>query len=137
MNAKPCYVVDTNTLISALLFPNSMPYQALNSATEKGILLFSEATLDELIDVISRAKFDKYISRELRQDFVLELVRDAIIVLKIPLVKASRDSKDDKFLGLAITGLASCIITGDKDLLELHPFQNIPILTAKDFLESF
>jgi uncharacterized protein len=97
--------------------------------------LFSEATLDELIDVISRPKFDKYILRELREDFVLEIVRDAVIVLKTPFVKVSRDSKDDKFLGLALAGEASCIITGDKDLLELHPFQNIPILSAKDFLE--
>jgi predicted nucleic acid-binding protein len=32
---------------------------------------------------------------------------------------------------------AACIITGDKDLLVLNPFQNIPILTATEFLEKF
>jgi len=45
-----------------------------------------------------------------------------------------RDPKDDKFLNLAIDASASCIITGDKDLLILHPFENIPILLPSDIL---
>jgi uncharacterized protein len=137
MSVKPRYVVDTNTLVSALLFSSSIPNQALEKAVEYGTLLFSETTVDELIEVISRPKFDKYILKVLREEFVIALVRDAVIVSKILFVKASRDPKDDKFLELALAGSASCIITGDKDLLELHPFQNIPILTAKDFLEAF
>jgi predicted nucleic acid-binding protein len=44
-----------------------------------------------------------------------------------------RDPKDDKFLNLAVVCEASCIITGDKDLLVLNPFQNIPVLTAAEF----
>ncbi|MGN6530740.1 MAG: PIN domain-containing protein [Ginsengibacter sp.] len=45
--------------------------------------------------------------------------------------------KDNKYLELAVHYKASCIITGDKDLLVLHPFRNIPILTASDFLQTF
>jgi len=48
-----------------------------------------------------------------------------------------RDPKDNKFLELAVTANASCIITGDDDLLVLHPFRNIPILNASDFLNNF
>jgi len=39
-------------------------------------------------------------------------------------------SLDDKFLEVAMNGNATHIITGDKDLLELHPFQEVDIITA-------
>lgn len=48
-----------------------------------------------------------------------------------------RDPKDNKFLELAVEANASCIVTGDKDLLVLDPFRGIPILTAADFLKKF
>ena len=47
-----------------------------------------------------------------------------------------RDVKDNKFPELAIDGQAECIVTGDKDLLVLHPYRNISILTPNAFLES-
>ena len=40
------------------------------------------------------------------------------------------------YLELALFGKADCIITGDPDLLVLHPFENIPIITPKEFLDS-
>jgi predicted nucleic acid-binding protein len=52
-------------------------------------------------------------------------------------VTACRDSNDDKFLALALAIKANCIVTGDQDLLVLHPFQGIPILTPADFLNKF
>ena len=52
-------------------------------------------------------------------------------------LQLSRDPKDDKFLNLAIDAKASCIITGDKDLLVLHPFNDIPILSPATFLDTF
>ena len=48
-----------------------------------------------------------------------------------------RDPNDDKFLELAVSTNASCIVTGDKDLLVLHPFRGIPILNAADFFNNF
>jgi len=47
------------------------------------------------------------------------------------------DPKDDKFLELAVAANASCLITGDKDLLALHPFRKISILNATDFIADF
>jgi putative PIN family toxin of toxin-antitoxin system len=49
-------------------------------------------------------------------------------------VTVCRDPKDDKFLSLAVSGGATYIVTGDKDLLALDPFQGIRILTPSDFL---
>jgi hypothetical protein len=37
---------------------------------------------------------------------------------------------------LAVSGKASCIISGDQDLLVLHPFREIPIVTPRDFLDE-
>jgi predicted nucleic acid-binding protein len=50
-------------------------------------------------------------------------------------VAACRDSSDDKFLELAVSGSATHIITGDSDLLELDPFQGIRIIRPQTFLE--
>ena len=52
-------------------------------------------------------------------------------------IEACRDPKDDKFLELAVSGNADYIITGDDDLLELNPFQNVKIITSREFLEFF
>jgi predicted nucleic acid-binding protein len=52
-------------------------------------------------------------------------------------INVCRDPKDNKFLELAVEAGAACIITGDKDLLVLNPFENILILTASDFLKVF
>ncbi|BAY06468.1 putative toxin-antitoxin system toxin component, PIN family [Anabaena cylindrica FACHB-243] len=52
-------------------------------------------------------------------------------------IKECRDPKDDKFLEVAINGNATHITTGDKDLLELHPFRGVDIITATQFLEIF
>jgi uncharacterized protein len=47
-----------------------------------------------------------------------------------------RDPKDDKFLELAVSGRATCIVTGDSDLLALNPFRGIAITTPQAFLKE-
>lgn len=51
-------------------------------------------------------------------------------------VRACRDASDDKFLEVIVNGHASCLVSGDKDLLSLHPFRGIPILSPADFLKA-
>jgi putative PIN family toxin of toxin-antitoxin system len=90
--------------------------------------------LEELAKVLARRKFDKYLEARDRVRFFELLAPVAIrIVITRPVV-ACRDAKDDKFLALAVNGNADAIITGDADLLTLHPFLSIPILTPKEFL---
>jgi putative PIN family toxin of toxin-antitoxin system len=50
-------------------------------------------------------------------------------------IRACRDPEDDKFLELAVNGNAALIVTGDKDLLALDPFQGIAIITPAGFLK--
>ena len=131
------FVIDTNTLISAFLFRYSNPGSALEKAIKNGKVLSSSETFDELSEVLLRPKFDKYISLE-QKLAVLKYFKELTMFTKISeLITDCRDPKDNKFLELAVSANASCIITGDKDLLILHPFRSIPILNAINFLESF
>jgi len=129
------WVFDTNTLISRLLLPRSVPAQAIDKALACGDLLVSDATLQELAEVIARPKFDKYLSDQERREFFKVLSRVAILVEILRPVAACRDPKDDKFLELAVNGRADALITGDADLLALHPFLGIPIVSPKAFVD--
>jgi putative PIN family toxin of toxin-antitoxin system len=129
-------VIDTSVAVSALLLPHSVPRQAFDAAAARGRLLVSAATVAELDDVLRRPKFNKYISEEKRLEFLAALVQEAEQVEVTEIVTACRDAKDDKFLALALSGRASHILSGDADLLALHPFRGIAVLTPQAFLTS-
>src|SRR5579863_2393738 len=97
-------VIDTNVLVSAVIFPNSVPRQAVRKALHQGILLFSDSTLNELKSVLFRSKIDRYVSREERAVFLAQLESVAEMVPTVQIVSACRDPKDDKFLEVALNG---------------------------------
>jgi uncharacterized protein len=129
-------VIDTGVTVSAVLLPRSVPRQAFDAAAAKGKLLVSEATIAELDEVLRRPKFNKYLPEEKRLEFLAALVREAKCVEVTEVVRVCRDAKDDKFLELAVSATASHIISGDGDLLALHPFRGIAILAPQAFLAS-
>lgn len=133
MKSKRHFVIDTNVLVSALLFKGGKPWKAVSEVFKNGSFLFSSETLEELIEVLSRGKFDRYVSIENRQEYINILIENAIFLKPKKKITACRDPKDNKFLELAVTGNAEFIITGDDDLIVLNPFQNIPILKPDDF----
>jgi predicted nucleic acid-binding protein len=81
-----------------------------------------------------RKKFDRYASLAKRINFLQVLNDIAEIVTIIESITACRDRKDDKFLEVAVNGKSDYLITGDRDLLVLHPFRNIPIVTPIEFI---
>ena len=127
-------VFDTNVIVSALLSESGKPAQAFRYARTNGDVLLSRDSLRELSEVLGRKKFDRYVTNERRKEFLETLVASAVLVEIIENVVVCRDSKDDKFLELALNGDAQCIISGDEDLLVLHPFRNVPIIRVEDFL---
>ena len=130
------FVVDTNVIVSALLFKKSIPFQAVKIA-EKGIILHSESTLAELREVLNRRKFDKYLQIEERQKFLIKFVDTSRRILIQETISICRDAKDNKFLELAVNGDAQFIITGDQDLLVLNPFRGIKIITPEILVSEF
>ena len=136
MRERQRLVIDTNVLISRLLWPRSVPGEAVRRAADVATLLVSEATMEELAGVLARSKFDPYLSVEERQQFLRLLGRIAEAVPILHRVQACRDPNDDKFLDVAVNGHANLIISGGSDLLDLGSFRGIPILTPAAYLET-
>ena len=134
MMNESLFVLDTNVLVSTVLLPRSTAQDAFAKALKQGKLVHSLATLDELKQVLERKKFDKYISRDDRIQFLTMLVRESILVEISVNITACRDPKDNKFLELALSADANTIISGDDDLLILHPFRGINIISPRAFL---
>lgn len=127
-------VLDTNVLISAALRREGSPRAVVNAVrSENGTLLFSDETFDELQSRFFRPKFDHYVSRQDRAVFLaqLEAVSEWVSITGAKL--GCRDPDDDKLLETALLGNADCLVTGDRDLLEMSPFHGIPIVTPADF----
>ena len=101
------------------------------SSPERDLLVMSRAILDELLDVLSR-KFARD-AEELAHVavFFSEL---AIVVAPTRRVRAVQDDPDNRILECALAGRAEVIVTGDKALLALKSFRNIPLVTLRAYL---
>ncbi|MCI0552948.1 MAG: putative toxin-antitoxin system toxin component, PIN family [Anaerolineae bacterium] len=131
------FVFDTNVLISALLFEQSTPAQAFFAALKQGDVLLSAPLADEINRILYQTKFDRYITYEQREEFMIALVESSVLVEIAETISVCRDPKDNMILELAVSGKADAIVTGDSDLLELNPFHNITILNPRDFLTTY
>ena len=91
--------------------------------------------------VLGRDKFDRYLERETRLQFVA-LYRRHVRLFPVSeseentLQEPCRDSRDNKFLALALVCAADAIVSSDEDLLSLNPYRRIPVILARDFLEG-
>ena len=127
-------VLDTNILVSGFLFPESQPNRAIMKAQQSQVLA-SDETLMEFAEVMNRPRFDRYLEPVLRRRLVAEYMNACKkVVISLP-IRACRDPRDDKFLEVAVHGQADLILTGDADLLDLHPFRGVSILTPAAYLE--
>ena len=125
-------VFDTNILVSALVFPGGRGDAALRRVIARtDQLVMSKPVLDELLDVLSR-KF----AREAE-----ELAHVAVFVSELAMVVAPKrrlrivqDDPDNRILECALAGRAEAIVTGDKALLALESFRNIPVVTLRAYL---
>ena len=127
-------VFDTNTLVSAALSESSVSFLAFKKGLDIGRFLISEKTIDELSDVLFRPKFEKYVSFEKRQQFLIRYLKIVETIIPTETIIDCRDAKDNKFLEVAVSGKATILVSGDNDLLVLNPYRNIKILTSSQFL---
>lgn len=136
MKARRRMVLDTNTLISGVQLNNSVPGQAVRKAIAEDVMLMSEESLYELADVLSRKKFDRYLTVEDREEFVRLVLRVAEMVPIVTAVHACRDESDNRILEVAVNGDAALIVSGDQDLLALNPFRGIPVLKPIEYVQK-
>jgi len=130
-------VLDTNVLISAALSSEGAPAKLLDRLRQtRAILIFSEPTMAELDSRLMRDKFDPWIDRETRLRFLAEIdaVAEFVGITEAPM--GCRDPSDDKFLETALTADCPPIVSGDRDLLAMHPWQGIHILSPAQAMEE-
>ena len=135
MTTTDRFVLDTNTIVSAVLLPTSIPRQAFDRAFDTGVVLVSEQTIAELTEVLQRRRFDKYIREEERLQFLATFIRDTTLTIVTETITDCRDPKDNRFLEVAVSGYATLIVTGDQDLLALDPYRGIAIITPRAFID--
>jgi putative PIN family toxin of toxin-antitoxin system len=130
-------VLDSNVFLSAILTPHGSPGRAL-AAWRNGDfqLVVSAALLDELTRVLA---YPKIVRRTLwspgeQEEFVRLLRENALEGTPTRPVTISRDPADDHVLEAALAGQADYVVTGDRDLLVLSKFEEIPIVTPARFL---
>ncbi|MFZ1084879.1 MAG: putative toxin-antitoxin system toxin component, PIN family [Terracidiphilus sp.] len=132
---RPRIVIDTNIFVSQVLNYLSKPSLAVLKAEQTADILISKVIFDEIAQVLRRRKLERYISAVVREA-AMERIRSITTWIEPPTpIRACRDPRDDKFLEVAVHGRADVIDTGDTDLLALHPFRGIAILTPTDYLE--
>ena len=127
-------VFDASTVVSAALKADSIPERALLRAEEVDVFALSAAVDGEIADVLNRPKFARPIPHERRERF-LRILREAAIWYDPAVrVRDCRDAKDDKYLELALAAGAEIIVSSDDDLLVLHPWRGVHILSPADYL---
>jgi putative PIN family toxin of toxin-antitoxin system len=129
-------VLDTNVLISALLFTGIA--SEIVPLWQKGAItvLLSRDILEEYLRVLSYPKFrlSEAEIKALVEEELLPFV--TVIKPKRRLNVVKRDPSDNKFLECALAGKAGVIISGDKDLLSIRHYRRVRILTPAQFLRD-
>jgi len=130
-------VLDTNTVVSGLLW-NNAPRRLIDAALSGRIeLVTSPALLLELEDVLLRAKFTQKVAASrfrvaqlvARYAVLTEVVTPADISRTVP-----DDPDDDQVLACALAAGADLIVSGDADVLNLKQFHGIPIVSSQTAL---
>lgn len=126
-------VLDTNVLIAALIARGTC-HELLEHCVVRHELITSDFILDELREkLIEKFKYPDGTAGE-----AIALLRSRMrVITPSPLeVPVCRDADDDNILATAVAARCDCIITGDKDLLVLNPFQSVAILSPRAFFDA-
>jgi len=127
-------IFDASTLVSATFRRDGVPARAVRLALQSDRLAVSEVTMAELLDVLSRPRLARFLDQDLRDELLGQLDALAIYFSPTEAVSDCRDAKDDKYLELALAAGADIIVSGDDDLLVLHPWRGVSVLRPADYL---
>jgi len=132
MPKKIKVIFDTNVLISFLIgkkLENLKKY----IVSEKIVIVITNQLIEEFKIVTSKEKLKKYFPETAVIEFITLLETISVNVEVKPTYNRCRDEKDNFLLDLIWFSKADFLITGDKDLLELNPFEYAKIITPTAF----
>ena len=125
---------DATTLVSATFRRGGVPAQAVRRALRSDRVAVSEEVLAELLDVLDRPRLARFINPELRAELLGHLDSLGAFFAPAGRVADCRDAKDNKYLELALASGAWAIVSGDADLLVLHPWRGVRVLRPAEYL---
>ncbi len=128
-------VVDTNVLISGVFF-GGFPKKILSAIVENRLTACATIEIINEYEEIVSEMIERKQGR-INRNILAPLIKAMEIIEPATHVELCRDPDDDKFLGCARDARALYIVSGDKDLLVLEHFENIQIITAKEFCEKY
>lgn len=127
-------VFDASAVVSAALREDSVPEQALLRAEETDVFALSAEVEAEIASVLGRPRFAAAVPTARRMR-ILDILRGgAVWFIPSERVADCRDAKDNKYLELALASSAWAVVSGDADLLVLHPWRGVRILQPADYL---
>lgn len=128
-------VLDTNVWISGIFFRRGLPAQILRAwRDERFQVAATREILAELTEQLHRKEVQFAAPSGLADEWMVYIrTYTHLFPASGTVVGVCRDPKDDKFLDAAISATAPFLVTGDKDLLTLAHFQNIQIVTPRQF----
>ena len=130
-------VLDTNVLVSALLFTGKLSKIVDLWRQGKVIPLISRGTFEELRAVLEYPKFS------LAPDEIQSIIENEILpffeVVEIQenVRGVCRDPGDDKFIACAVSASADFLVSGDKDLTDLKRYKTVKIIRVSEFLSMY
>ncbi|MDN5940473.1 MAG: putative toxin-antitoxin system toxin component, PIN family [Nitrospira sp.] len=100
-------------------------------------LVGSDAIFDEVRRSLKYPRVRRYLSLR-NEEIDRWIIALALIAAptegRLKLRAVEKDPDDDKYLVAALEGRADCLVSGDSDLLELHEYKGVSIVTAREFL---
>jgi len=132
-------VLDTNVFVSGFLWEGNEAELIRKIERKDAMNFISPEILSEIEDVISRDKFKGLLAKHnLAADEIVEKIislSHIVIGRKLEENIVKSDPEDNKILACAVSCDADYIVTGDKHLLELKKYENVKIVTAKEFVD--
>lgn len=130
-------VLDTNILVSALLFKGEVSKIVDLWKNGRTVPFFSRETFDEFVRVLEYPKFS-LTKTEIKTIFEQEVIPYFEVVDITDEVKGvCKDPDDDKFLSCAVSAFVDFIVSGDKDLCVLRKYRSVRIVSAIEFIRMF
>jgi putative PIN family toxin of toxin-antitoxin system len=130
-------ILDTNILISALIYPHSLPGRVATEWSQKRFqLLSSEDQLTEFRRVSRYEKIAARLPKAKAGRLVRRIQRTALFVDRLPVVDLCRDPNDNYLLAMCEVGQPDYLVTGDKiDLIAIGRFRSTAIVAVRQFAE--
>jgi uncharacterized protein len=127
-------IFDASSIVGAALKADTTPMRALLAARARDTLALSIALYEEIREVLGRTKFADALPPERQQD-ILQLLSAAAIWAEPDIVVIDcPDPDDNKYLELAVSVGASVIVSSDRHLLDLNPWQGVMIIRPAEYL---